>query len=147
MENLKYGEKIITEFDLDKDFEIWPNSANKDYAIHITLPEFACFCPRSGYPDLATIYVTCVPDKLVVELKALKLYINSFLNRHISHESSVNEIYDTLDSRLKPKYLRVVGDFNPRGNVHTVVEVDSNMSREEKYDTSSITTQSSRKFN
>lgn len=147
MENLKYGEKIIAEFDLDKDFEIWPNSADKDYAIHITLPEFACFCPRSGYPDFATIYVTYVPDKFVVELKALKLYINSFLNRHISHESSVNEIYDTLDSRLKPKYLRVVGDFNPRGNVHTVVEIDSNMSREEKYDTSSITTQSSRKFN
>ena len=147
MENLKYGEKIIAEFDLDKDFEIWPNSANKDHAIHITLPEFACFFPRSGYPDFATIYVTYVPDKFVVELKALKLYINSFLNRHISHESSVNEIYDTLDSRLKPKYLRVVGDFNPRGNVHTVVEVDSNISREEKYDTSSITTQSSRKFN
>lgn len=146
MENLKYGEKIIAEFDLNKDLELWPNNSNKDYAIHITLPEFACFCPRSGYPDFATIYVTYVPDKLVVELKAIKLYINSFLNRHISHESSVNEIYDTLDSRLKPKYLRVVGDFNPRGNVHTVIEIDSNMSREIKYDTSYIAHKNSRKF-
>lgn len=146
MENLKYGEKIITEFNLDKDFEIWPNTANRDYAIRITLPEFACFCPRSGYPDFATIYVTYVPNKFVVELKAIKLYINSFLNRHISHENSVNEIYETLFSRLKPKYLRVVGDFNPRGNVHTVIEIDSNMTNEKKYDTSAITRENTRKF-
>lgn len=146
MENLKYGEKIINEFNLDKDFEIWPNTANRDYAIRITLPEFACFCPRSGYPDFATIYVTYVPDKFVVELKAIKLYINSFLNRHISHENSVNEIYETLFSRLKPKYLRVVGDFNPRGNVHTVIEIDSNMTNEKKYDTSAITRENTRKF-
>lgn len=146
MENLKYGEKIINEFNLDKDFEIWPNTANRDYAIRITLPEFACFCPRSGYPDFATIYVTYVPNKFVVELKAIKLYINSFLNRHISHENSVNEIYETLFSRLKPKYLRVVGDFNPRGNVHTVIEIDSNMTNEKKYDTSAITRENTRKF-
>ena len=146
MENLKYGQKIIAEFDLDKDFEIWPNTANRDYAIRITLPEFACFCPRSGYPDFATIYVTYVPDKLVVELKAIKLYINSFLNRYISHENSINEIYETLYGRLNPKYLRVVGDFNPRGNVHTVIEIDSNMSSESKYDTSTITRENTRKF-
>ncbi|AVK80287.1 NADPH-dependent 7-cyano-7-deazaguanine reductase QueF [Campylobacter fetus] len=146
MENKKYGEKIINEFDIEKDLEIWSNSSKNDYAIRITLPEFACFCPRSGYPDFATIYLTYVPRDFVVELKAIKLYINSFLNRHISHETSINEIYDTLDKKLNPKYLRVVGDFNPRGNVHTVIELDSNLVRKEKFDVSSITLETTRKF-
>ncbi|OCR92424.1 preQ(1) synthase [Campylobacter fetus] len=146
MENKKYGEKIINEFDIEKDLEIWSNSSKIDYAIRITLPEFACFCPRSGYPDFATIYLTYVPRDFVVELKAIKLYINSFLNRHISHEASINEIYDTLDKKLNPKYLRVVGDFNPRGNVHTVIEIDSNLVRKEKFDVSSITLETTRKF-
>ncbi|ANE31727.1 7-cyano-7-deazaguanine reductase [Campylobacter hyointestinalis subsp. hyointestinalis] len=143
---MKYGEKIINEFDIEKDLEIWSNSSKNDYAIRITLPEFACFCPRSGYPDFATIYLTYVPRDFVVELKAIKLYINSFLNRHISHEASINEIYDTLDKKLNPKYLRVVGDFNPRGNVHTVIELDSNLVRKEKFDVSSITLETTRKF-
>ncbi|OCR97330.1 7-cyano-7-deazaguanine reductase [Campylobacter fetus subsp. testudinum] len=146
MENKKYGEKIINEFDIEKDLEIWSNSSKNDYAIRITLPEFACFCPRSGYPDFATIYLTYVPRDFVVELKAIKLYINSFLNRHISHEASINEIYDTLDKKLNPKYLRVIGDFNPRGNVHTVIEIDSNLVRKEKFDVSSITLETTRKF-
>lgn len=87
-----------------------------------------------------------MPRDFVVELKAIKLYINSFLNRHISHEASINEIYDTLDKKLNPKYLRVVGDFNPRGNVHTVIELDSNLVRKEKFDVSSITLETTCKF-
>lgn len=146
MENLKYGEGIISNFTIEKDLEIWPNKQDHDYVIKITLPEFVCFCPRSGYPDFATVFLTYVPDKFVVELKAIKLYINTFLNRHISHEDSINEIYNTLDQKLKPKYLRVVGDFNPRGNVHTVIEIDSNMIRKEKYDISVIAREVTRKF-
>jgi 7-cyano-7-deazaguanine reductase len=122
---LKYGEKEIVEFDIDKDLEIWENKHKKDYTIKVTLPEFMCLCPRSGYPDFATIYIEYRPDKWVVELKAIKLYINSFMTRHISHEDSANEIYDLLESKLKPKYLKVVADFNPRGNVHTIIEIDS----------------------
>jgi len=128
---MKYGEKIITEFDVEKDLEIWPNQHKKNYVIKLTLPEFCCLCPRSGYPDFATIYIDYIPDELVVELKAIKLYINSFMNRNISHENSANEIYDLLDSKLKPKWLKVVADFNPRGNVHTVIEIDSKMVRNE----------------
>lgn len=122
---MKYGEKEIKEFDIDKDLEIWPNKHKKNYVIKITLPEFCCLCPRSGYPDFATIYIDYTPNELVVELKAIKLYINSFMTRSISHENSANEIYDVLQSKLKPKYLKVVADFNPRGNVHTVIELDS----------------------
>lgn len=146
MQELKYGEKQIADFDVERDLEIWENKAKQDYAIHITLPEFVCFCPRSGYPDFATIFLTYVPGEFTVELKAIKLYINSFLNRHISHEESINEIYATLDKKLKPKYLRVVGDFNPRGNVHTVIEVDSNLVRGEKFDVSAIKLEKTRKF-
>jgi len=122
---MKYGEKIVNEFNVDKDLEVWPNEHNRNYIIKMTLPEFSCLCPRSGYPDFATIYLEYTPAKLVVELKAIKLYINSFRDRHISHENSTNEIYDILEKKLKPKYMKIVADFNPRGNVHTVIEIDS----------------------
>lgn len=122
---MKYGEKILSEFDVEKDLEIWPNEHERNYLIKMTLPEFSCLCPRSGYPDYATIHLEYTPDKWVVELKAIKLYINSFRERHISHENSANEIYEVLDRKLKPKYMRVVADYNPRGNVHTIIEIDS----------------------
>ncbi|MDR0468068.1 MAG: preQ(1) synthase [Campylobacteraceae bacterium] len=122
---MKYGEKEIKEFDVKRDLEIWENKHEKNYIIKITLPEFMCLCPRSGYPDFATIYLEYIPNEWVVELKAVKLYINSFMYRNISHEDSINEIYDVLYSRLKPKWMKIVGDFNPRGNVHTLIEIDS----------------------
>ena len=122
---MKYGEKIVNEFNIDNDLEVWSNKHNRNYLIKMTLPEFSCLCPRSGYPDYATIYLEYTPDKYVVELKAMKLYINSFRNKHISHEDSANEIYEVLQNKIKPKYLKVVADYNPRGNVHTVIEIDS----------------------
>jgi len=122
---MKYGEKIVNEFDVEKDLEIWPNEHEREYLIKMTLPEFSCLCPRSGYPDYATIYLEYTPDKWVVELKAIKLYINSFRDRHISHENTANEIYGVLEEKLKPRYMKITADFNPRGNVHTVIEIDS----------------------
>ncbi len=122
---MRYGEKEIRSFDVEKDLEIWPNKQERSYLIKITLPEFMALCPRSGYPDFATIYLEYIPDRWVVELKALKLYINSFMTRHISHEEAANEIYDTLSAKLQPRWMKVVADFNPRGNVHTVIEIDS----------------------
>jgi len=122
---IKYGEKEIIEFDINNDENFWPNKNSKNYIINIELPEFMCKCPRSGYPDFATIKLQYTPDEKVIELKALKLYINSFMNRHVSHENSINEIYDALNENLKPRWIKVVGDFKPRGNVHTVIEIDS----------------------
>jgi 7-cyano-7-deazaguanine reductase len=122
---MKYGEKEIREFDIDREEHFWPNTHEKNYLITIELPEFMCRCPRSGYPDFATIRLSYIPDKKVVELKALKLYINSFMDRYISHENAANEIFDTLYSRLRPKKMKLIADFNPRGNVHTVIEIDS----------------------
>lgn len=122
---MKYGEKEIQEFDINNEENFWPNAHEKNYTINIELPEFMCLCPRSGYPDFATFHLSYEPDGLVIELKALKLYINSFMYRHISHENAANEVYDTLFAKLKPKSMKLIADFNPRGNVHTVIEIDS----------------------
>ena len=122
---IKYGEKEILEFDINSPENFWPNEHSKNYTINIDLPEFMAKCPRSGYPDFATIKIEYTPNKRVIELKALKIYINSFMNRYISHENSANEIFDTLFSKLEPKWLKVIADFKPRGNVHTIIEIDS----------------------
>ncbi len=123
---MKYGEQEILKFDINSGENYWPNEHKKNYTINIDLPEFMCKCPRSGYPDFATIHLEYVPNEKVIELKAIKLYINSFMDRHVSHENSANEIYDTLYKNLQPRSMIVTADFNPRGNVHTVIKIDSN---------------------
>jgi 7-cyano-7-deazaguanine reductase len=70
-----------------------------------------------------------VPDKKVVELKSFKLYLNSFRDLKISHEAVVNRIYGDIEKVLKPRSLEVIGDFNPRGNVKTVITVSSKTSK------------------
>ena len=102
--------------------EAWPNSnPERDYVTHFEIPEFTCLCPRSGFPDFATIVIDYVPDRSVVELKSLKLYINRFRNRQISHEAATNLILDELVALLKPRWMRVVGDFTVRGNIKTII--------------------------
>lgn len=121
LEGLKYGERNIQ----DGELITFPNPRlGRYYHIHIDLPEFTCKCPFSGYPDFATIRLSYVPDQRVVELKALKLYINSYRDRYISHEESVNQILDDFVAACDPLEAKVIGDFSPRGNVHTVIEVE-----------------------
>jgi 7-cyano-7-deazaguanine reductase len=117
---IKYGERNIAEGQLIT----FPNPRiGRRYDINISLPEFTCKCPFSGYPDFATIHITYVPDERVVELKALKLYINSYRDRYISHEESANQILDDFVAACDPLEATVKADFSPRGNVHTVIEV------------------------
>ena len=117
----KYGEREIAEGELIT----FPNPRiGRRYKVEISLPEFTCKCPFSGYPDFATIELTYVPNEKVVELKAMKLYINSYRDRYISHEESVNQILDDFVAAADPLEIKVRGDFKPRGNVHTVVEVE-----------------------
>ena len=119
---MKYGERAVREAAL----ETWENpSPGRDYEISVSFPEFTCLCPRSGYPDFATIRINYVPEKKIVELKSLKLYLNSFRDVHVSHEEVTNRIYSEIERRLKPRFLEVIGDFNPRGNVKTIVRVCS----------------------
>ncbi|XWK90707.1 MAG: preQ(1) synthase [Phormidium sp.] len=117
---MKYGERFIAEGELIT----FPNPRiGRRYDVNISLPEFTCKCPFSGYPDFATIYLSYIPNEKVVELKSLKLYINSFRDRYISHEESINQILDDFVAACDPLEATVKGDFAPRGNVHTVIEV------------------------
>ncbi|MFM1799115.1 MAG: hypothetical protein RLZZ117_1393 [Cyanobacteriota bacterium] len=95
----------------------------RPYEVSIELPEFTCHCPYSGYPDFAVLRLLYQPGPLVLELKALKLYINSYRNRAISHEEVANRILDDLVEACDPSWMELVADFNPRGNVHTEVRV------------------------
>ncbi len=122
---MKYGQTAIEQSSLER----WENRVTgHSYTVSMQFPEFTCLCPHSGYPDFAVIKVEYIPDKYVVELKSLKLYLNGFRNRHISHEDSTNEIYSTLNELLHPKFIEVTGDFAPRGNLKTVVRVSSGKS-------------------
>ncbi len=117
---MNYGANAIKKAGL----EFWPNpSPDRDYTIEIAYPEFTCLCPRSGYPDFATIRIVYVPGKKIVELRALKLWLNGFRDKAISHEAVTNLVFDALKKGLKPRSLEVTGDFNVRGNVKTVVRV------------------------
>jgi 7-cyano-7-deazaguanine reductase len=117
-EEKKYGTKAIEENELIR-FE--NRTTHRDYTISFTCPEFTCLCPRSGFPDFATIYIDYVPDKYCVELKSLKLYINQFRNEGIYHEDVANRIMDDLVELLDPKEMDIKADFTVRGNIHTVV--------------------------
>ncbi len=117
---VKYGTSEIEKARL----EAWENpSPERDYVVEITYPEFTCLCPRSGYPDFASIRIEYTPDESIVELKSLKLYLNSFRTVSISHEATANRIFTDLEALLKPRKLEVTGDFNVRGNVKTIVRV------------------------
>ncbi|MGH7723240.1 MAG: preQ(1) synthase [Candidatus Dormibacteria bacterium] len=93
----------------------------RDYTVQFTLPEFTCLCPRSGFPDFAVLHVRYVPGPRCIELRSLKLYVNAFRNVGVFHEDVVNVILGDLVELVSPRYCEVVGDFNVRGNIKTVV--------------------------
>ncbi|HEY5740675.1 MAG TPA: preQ(1) synthase [Gammaproteobacteria bacterium] len=93
----------------------------RDYTIHIDTPEFTCLCPMTGQPDFATIEIEYVPDRLCLELKALKLYFWSYRDQGAFHEAVTNRILDDLVAAIAPRFMRVNADFNVRGGVYTRV--------------------------
>lgn len=115
-----YGERAIAEAQLICFENPRPG---RPYEVTIELPEFTCTCPFSGYPDFAVLRLLYQPGPRVLELKALKLYVNSYRDRSISHEEVANRILDDLVEASAPSWMELVADFNPRGNVHTVVRV------------------------
>ncbi len=115
---MKYGAKMIAESTLEA---VENGNPERDYQIDFTIPEFTCLAPESNFPDFATIRIRYIPDQKLVELKSLKLYINKFRDQELFHETAVNRILDDLVSLLDPRYMEVVGDFNVRGNIKTVV--------------------------
>lgn len=113
-----YGEVAIENAQLER-FE--NRTRHRDYTVDFTCPEFTCICPRSGFPDFATIAISYVPDQWCVELKSLKLYINGFRDEKVFHEDVTNRIADDIIKLLDPKHITVKANFNVRGNIHTVV--------------------------
>lgn len=120
-ESKLYGEIAVEEAQLER----FPNrTLVRKYTIDFTCPEFTCLCPRSGFPDFATIKIKYVPDQYCVELKSLKLYINNFRNKKVYHEDVTNVIIQDMIDLLDPSYIQVIGDFTVRGNIHTVVTAE-----------------------
>lgn len=129
-DSVLYGEKAIQENTLER---FANRTLVRRYTVDFTCPEFTCVCPRSGFPDFATIHIKYVPDKWCVELKSLKLYINAFRDKKIFHEDVTNLILEDLLQLLDPHELEVIGDFNVRGNIRTVV-TSSHRSPDKKTD-------------
>lgn len=113
------AKKLIENAQLER-FE--NRTRNRRYWVEFTCPEFTCVCPASGFPDFATIHIRYIPRHYCVELKSLKLYINSFRNQGIFHEDVVNLILDDFIKLLDPWEIEIVGDFNVRGNIKTIVK-------------------------
>ena len=105
-----------------KQLETFPNpNPNRDFHIHMEIPEFTCLCPKTGQPDFAVIYLDYIPDALCVELKSLKLYMWSFRDEGCFHEAVTNRILDDLVAATLPKFMRVTSKFFVRGGVFTNV--------------------------
>jgi 7-cyano-7-deazaguanine reductase len=88
-----------------------------DYFVKFNCPEFTALCPITGQPDFATIYLSYIPDKKLVESKSLKLYLFSFRNHGAFHEDVMNIIFKDLVALLEPRYIEVWGKFLPRGGL------------------------------
>lgn len=94
------------------------------YSIDFTCPEWTALCPRSGFPDFGSIRIEYEPKESCIELKSLKLYINSYRNRRIFHEGAVNQILTDLVAVCRPHRMVVTGDFNVRGNIKTIIRAE-----------------------
>jgi 7-cyano-7-deazaguanine reductase len=120
-ETQRPGEAAIAAIEL----EAVPNPApHRDYTIDLSYPEFTCKCPRTGYPDFATINLTYVPDGSICELRSFKLYLNRFRDAYVFHEAVTNQILDEFVDAIAPRRAEIVADWNVRGNLKTIVRAE-----------------------
>ncbi|QGY43217.1 NADPH-dependent 7-cyano-7-deazaguanine reductase QueF [Maribellus comscasis] len=120
MNKLKHlGNKTAYTFDYQPEvLESFENQhPEHDYFVKFNAPEFTSLCPITGQPDFATIYISYIPDKKLVESKSLKLYLFSFRNHGAFHEDCINIIMNDLIRLMEPKYIEVWGKFLPRGGL------------------------------
>ena len=102
--------------------ETFPNpNPRRDYEIEIVQPEFTSLCPKTGQPDFGTIRVVYVPDGKCVELKSLKLWLQTYRDKGIFYEAATNEILDVLVAAISPRRMTVSGEFTARGGIETTV--------------------------
>ncbi|NIN34638.1 MAG: NADPH-dependent 7-cyano-7-deazaguanine reductase QueF [Gammaproteobacteria bacterium] len=108
-----------------KQLETFENpNPDRDYTIHIEIPEFTCLCPKTGQPDFAVLKLDYVPDQQCVELKSLKLYIWSYRDEGAFHEAVTNRILEDLVAATNPRFMRLTSRFNVRGGLYTNVVVE-----------------------
>lgn len=108
-----------------ENLETFENPApENDYTIRITVPEFTCLCPKTGQPDFAELEIAYVPDRLCVELKALKLYMWSYRDKGAFHEAVTNKILADLVTTIQPRFMRLTAHFNVRGGIYTTVTAE-----------------------
>jgi len=98
----------------------------RDYQVKFIFPEFTSICPVTGQPDFATITISYTPDQKCVEMKSLKLYFLAYRNKGIFYEGVVNTILDDLVSKLSPRHMTIVGEFNARGGTVGVITATHN---------------------
>lgn len=117
----------------DQKIETFENQyPGREYEIDITCPEFTCVCPKTGQPDFASIVIKYVPDKLCIELKSLKLYMFSYRSVGTFHEHVTNKILDDIVEACSPLRAEVIGDFNVRGGIKTIVRASYTKSESTK---------------
>ena len=104
----------------------------REYSVTIRCPEFTSVCPRTGQPDFGEIIIEYRPDKLCIELKSLKLYMQSYRNRGIFYEALTNEILEDLSSACRPRWMKVTSRFTPRGGIITEVAAEYNAVKKRK---------------
>lgn len=97
---------------------------NRDYVIETVCPEFTSVCPKTGQPDFGELTIIYVPDKLCIELKSLKLYLQRFRNEGIFYEHVTNRILDDLVAVCRPRRMRLVAAFTPRGGIRTTITAE-----------------------
>ena len=101
---------------------VWENQyPDKVYTIVLDVPEFTCICPKTGLPDFATIKIEYSPSRYCIELKSFKMYTIFFRNIGIFHEHLINKMLEDLVRASKPRWMRIAGEFNPRGGITTTV--------------------------
>jgi 7-cyano-7-deazaguanine reductase len=105
--------------------ETFPNPRpDRNYEIQIRCPEFTSVCPKTGQPDFGEIRISYIPEAACIELKSLKLYLQTYRNRGIFYEAATNEILDTLVAAAHPRQMTVTGAFSARGGITTTVVAD-----------------------
>lgn len=101
---------------------VWRNQyPDKEYVVNLDISEFTCICPKTGLPDFAVIKIEYSPDKYCVELKSLKMYAIFYRNIGIFHEHVINKILDDFVNACHPRWVKITGEFNPRGGIKTTV--------------------------
>jgi 7-cyano-7-deazaguanine reductase len=96
----------------------------RPYVIRHTAPEFTSVCPKTGQPDYGTIEIEYVAGSRCIELKALKLYLQSFRNEGVFYEDVVNRVLDDLVAVCRPRRMTVTGRFTPRGGIHSTITAE-----------------------